>query len=178
MRRLSIEEKAKLSLYYGIVIDDTLLRRSIGKNKHMIFKEAISSKALYKLEFVKDVEALKIQINDGDNQRFEFTWNEFEKQKNSNLRVVYSVAVNFVDKLSQHIFNKKMSTKKAVEKLFSLDQKPFDIEMEFDSGGGIISFPLTDDTEVIRFDSSEIKDLNLDKVDRIAKYLLGGEYDS
>lgn len=175
MKRLSIEEKAKLSLYYGIVIDETLLRRSIGKNKHMIFKEAINSKAFYKLEFLKDVEALKIHINDGDNQKFEFTWNKFEKQKNLSLQVVYSVAVNFMDKLSQHIFNKKMSTKKAVEKLFSLDQKPFDIEMEFDSGGGIISFPVTNDTEVIKFDSEETKDLNPDKVDRIAKYLLNYE---
>jgi hypothetical protein len=138
----------------------------------MIFKEAVNSKAYYKLEFLKDAEALKIHINDGDNQKFEFTWNEFEKQKNSSLQVVYKVAVNFIDKLSQHIFNKKMSTKKAVEKLFSLDQKPFDIEMKFDSGGGIISFPVADDTEVIKFDSNEIEDLNPDKIDRIAKYLL------
>ncbi len=172
MRRLSISEKAKLSLYYGVIMDDTLLRRSINKNKHMIFKEAINDKAFYRLEFVKDIEALKIIVNDGDNQRFEFTWGEFEKQKNTSLQVVYEVAVNFINKLSRHIYNKKMSTKKAVEKLFSLDQNPFDIEMEFDNVGGIISFPVANDTKVIKFDSNEIRDLNPGKIGEVAKYLL------
>lgn len=173
MRRLSISEKTKLSLYYGMVIDDTLLRRGCPiKGRRMIFKEAVNSKAYYKLEFIRDDEALKVKVNDANNEKFTYTRNEFEELKKYNKQVVYSVAVNFIDKLSQHIFNKKISTKKAVEKLFSLDQKPFDIEMEFDSGGGIISFPVANDTEVIKFDSNEIKDLNPDKIDRIAKYLL------
>ena len=174
VNKLSISEEAKLTLIYDLPFNDTYLRRHNNtRMKHMVFKQVLNE-AIDKIEFKKDKNGgIYINRNDKDNDSYTYSWSEFLNLKNSKEEVLFNIIEKFINQLSLKVFDKKLPLKQAVEKLFILNDKPFDIEIEFNDHGGIIDIPFSEnDSEIIHFDKGEMEKLNPDKLDKIAKYFL------
>jgi len=173
MKKFEDWEIAKKSLDLGIYFDNTYLRRWRNIKKNMVFKHVLKE-AIDKIEFKKNLQGkIYITRHDKDNQIYRYTWQEFLNLKNAKEEVLFSLIEKFIHKIYHHIYNKNISLEKEVRQLFSLDKKPFDLEIKFNDYDGIIDFPISEkDSEIIKFDIAEIESLNSEKLDRITSYLL------
>jgi len=176
MKKFEEWEVAKKSLKYGICCDDDYLRRwkyaHQGEVKFMVFKKVLSE-SIYKIEFFKFNNILKIKIDDSEGKIRKISIKDFINLKNTNEGQMVKMVEKFIDDLCFHMFKKHIPLDKAIKQLFSLDKNPFDIVIEYDKDGGGINIPgLNNEDEIIKFDVAEIESLNPDKLDRIASYLL------
>jgi len=179
MKKFEDWEIAKKSLRYGICCDDTYIRRYKYTNykgiKFMVFKKVLQE-SIYKIEFSKFNNNLKVKIDDDEGNIRNISINDFINLKNTNEQQMFKMVEKFVNHLYYHIFNKHVPFEEAIKKLFSLNKNPFDIVIEYNKDGIGIDIPgMNKEDEIIKFDIAEIESLNSEKLDKIAKYLLKRE---